>query len=71
MLPPFATDTPAVRNALMEPGKNGGIMDAADEMDIVTNPNLAPYLRLPTRRIHRREATRSARRNLRLGLRMY
>ena len=47
MLPPFATDTPAVRNALMEPGKNGGIMDAADEMDIVTNPNLAPYLRLP------------------------
>ena len=40
-LPPFATDTPAVRNALMELGKNGGIMDAADEMDIVTNPNLA------------------------------
>jgi hypothetical protein len=41
MLPPFAADTPAVRNALMELGKKGGIMDGADEMDIVTNPNLA------------------------------
>jgi hypothetical protein len=25
MLPPFATDTPTVRNALMELGKKGGI----------------------------------------------
>jgi hypothetical protein len=41
MLPPFATDTPAMRNALMELGKKGGIMDTADEMDIVANPNLA------------------------------
>jgi len=41
MLPPFASDTPTVRNALKELGKKGCIMDAADEMDIVANPNLA------------------------------
>jgi hypothetical protein len=41
MLPPFATDTPSVRNALEELGKKGGIMDVADETDIVANPNLA------------------------------
>ncbi|MBV6467881.1 MAG: peroxidase [Candidatus Brocadia sp.] len=40
-LPPFATDTPTVRNALKELGKKGGIMDANDDMDIITNPNLA------------------------------
>lgn len=40
-LPPFATDTPTVRHALKELGKKGSIMDAADEMDIVANPNLA------------------------------
>lgn len=44
MLPPFATDTPTVRNALEELGKKGGIMDAADETDIVANPNLAREL---------------------------
>ena len=41
MLPPFATDTPTVRDALKELGKKSGIMDAADETDIVANPNLA------------------------------
>jgi Animal haem peroxidase len=41
MLPPFATDTASVRNALEELGKKDGIMDAADETDIVANPNLA------------------------------
>ena len=40
-LPPFATDTPTVRNALKELGKKDGIMDARDGMDIVANPNLA------------------------------
>ena len=41
MLPPFASDTPSVRNALKELGKKDGIMDAMDDMDIVANPNLA------------------------------
>jgi hypothetical protein len=30
LLPPFAADTPTMRKALMEIGKKGGIMDAAD-----------------------------------------
>lgn len=34
MLPPFATDTPTIRNVLEELGKKGGIMDATDEMDM-------------------------------------
>jgi hypothetical protein len=41
MLPPFAADTQTVKDALEELGKKGGIMDAADEMDIAANPNLA------------------------------
>jgi len=41
MLPPFAADTQTVKDALEELGKKGGILDAADEMDIATNPNLA------------------------------
>ena len=41
MLPPFAADTQTVKDALEELGKKGGIMDAADEMDIGANPNLA------------------------------
>ena len=40
MLPPFATDTATVRNAPEELGKKGGVMDAADETDIVANPDL-------------------------------
>ncbi|MFT8246709.1 peroxidase family protein [Roseomonas sp. BN140053] len=32
-LPPFATDTPAMRQALLEIGKPGGIMDAGDALD--------------------------------------
>jgi hypothetical protein len=40
-LPPFASNTSAVRDALKVLGEKGGIMDAADETDIVANPNLA------------------------------
>lgn len=40
-LPAFATDTPSVRGALKELGKKGGIMDAAESMDVTGNPNLA------------------------------
>jgi hypothetical protein len=41
MLPPFATDTPTVKDALKELGEKGGVMDAADKTDIAANPNLA------------------------------
>ncbi|HEY8213950.1 MAG TPA: hypothetical protein VIG36_07465, partial [Methylocystis sp.] len=40
-LPPFAPDTPATRQTLMELGAKGGCMDAADNIDIVANPNIA------------------------------
>jgi hypothetical protein len=39
-LPPFASDSPTIRNALKELGAAGGIMDAKDNFDM-TNPNLA------------------------------
>ena len=31
-LPPFAADTPAVRDALLELGRPGGLMDAGDDL---------------------------------------
>ncbi|KHL26877.1 peroxidase [Croceibacterium mercuriale] len=42
-LPPFAADTPDVRQALLEIGKAGGIMDAKDDLDqtpkdLIVNP---------------------------------
>ena len=37
-LPPFSSDTPTVRAALMEIGQPGGIMDAAD--DLAAGPTL-------------------------------
>jgi Animal haem peroxidase len=40
-LPPFATDTPTVRNMLKELGRKGGLMDAGESMDVTANPNLA------------------------------
>src|SRR5690606_29041532 len=43
-LPPFATDTASVRNALDELGKAGGIMDAGDDNDPSANPTLAADL---------------------------
>ncbi len=44
-LPPFAQDTPKVRDALKDIGKKGGIMDANDDLtqspiDLITNPAL-------------------------------
>ena len=33
-LPPFAPDTPAVRDALLEIGRTGGIMDAGDDLTV-------------------------------------
>ncbi|HEV8082645.1 MAG TPA: heme peroxidase family protein [Chitinophagaceae bacterium] len=44
-LPPFAQDTPKVRDALKDIGKKGGIMDAKDDLtqspiDLITNPAL-------------------------------
>jgi hypothetical protein len=39
-LPPFASDTPSVRNALQKLGAAGGLMDAKDSFD-TSNPNLA------------------------------
>ncbi len=39
-LPPFASDTPTIRAALMELGKPNGLMDARDEIDL-NNPNIA------------------------------
>ncbi|MEO6316443.1 MAG: heme peroxidase family protein [Chitinophagaceae bacterium] len=44
-LPPFAQDTPKVREALKDIGKKGGIMDAKDDLtqspiDLITNPAL-------------------------------
>lgn len=38
LLPPFALDTPAVRDALLELGKPGGPMDAQDDMTPGANP---------------------------------
>ncbi len=42
-LPPFASDTPSVRERLLEIGKPGGIMDAADPPPpadpLTPNPN--------------------------------
>lgn len=38
LLPPFAQDTPAVREALLELGKPGGLMDAQDDMSPGANP---------------------------------
>ena len=45
-LPPFAPDTPAVRDALLEVGRRGGIMDANDDLtrspaDLITEPELS------------------------------
>lgn len=40
-LPPFATDTKQIRDALQELGKKGGIMDAGESMDTTANPTLA------------------------------
>jgi hypothetical protein len=44
-LPPFASDNPAVRAALLELGKPGGVMDAKDKLDVtpqalITDPAL-------------------------------
>lgn len=44
-LPPFAQDTKKVRDALLDMGKKGGIMDAKDDMsksasDLITDPSL-------------------------------
>lgn len=45
LLPPFAADTPTIRAALVEIGKKGGIIDAADDpnatpVDLILNPAL-------------------------------
>ena len=45
-LPPFAPPTNAVRNALLEVGKRGGMMDAADSLaagpvELIVNPLLS------------------------------
>src|SRR5919202_474166 len=45
-LPPFAADTPMVRDALLEIGQPGGIMDAKDKLDagpeaLITDPSLS------------------------------
>jgi hypothetical protein len=45
-LPPFAADTPGVRDALLEVGRAGGIMDAGDDLarppaDLITDPALS------------------------------
>lgn len=45
-LPPFAADTPQTRHALLEIGKPGGIMDAADDLSkgpvlLITDPSLS------------------------------
>ena len=45
-LPPFAADTPDVREALLTIGKAGGIMDAKDDLtktpqELITNPSLS------------------------------
>lgn len=45
-LPPFAADTPDVREALLDIGKPGGIMDAKDDLtkapkDLIVDPNLS------------------------------
>jgi hypothetical protein len=45
-LPPFASDTPQVRKALIEIGKVGGIMDAKDDLAkgpvlLITDPSLS------------------------------
>ncbi len=45
-LPPFAADTPDVREALLDIGKPGGIMDARDDLkqtpkDLIVNPTFS------------------------------
>ena len=45
-LPPFASDTPAIRAALLDIGKQGGIMDAGDDLtktpqELITQPALS------------------------------
>ena len=45
-LPPFASDTPQIRHALLEIGKAGGIMDAGDDLSkgpvlLITDPSLS------------------------------
>ncbi|MEH3120933.1 MAG: heme peroxidase family protein [Sphingomonas phyllosphaerae] len=45
-LPPFASDTPDVRAALLEIGKAGGVMDAKDDLtktpkELIVNPSLS------------------------------
>jgi hypothetical protein len=49
-LPPFASDTPNMRDALKELGKKGGIMDAGDKLtadpkDLIVDPALSPTTR--------------------------
>ncbi|TCO54203.1 peroxidase family protein [Actinocrispum wychmicini] len=46
-LPPFATASPALQDAMREIGKPGGLMDAADPLQegpvrLITNPELSP-----------------------------
>jgi hypothetical protein len=46
-LPPFATDSPALKAALLDIGKPGGILDAKDDLSqgpilLITNPTLSP-----------------------------
>jgi len=37
-LPPFSADTPSIRDALVEIGKPGGMMDAQDDLSLPSSP---------------------------------